>query len=114
MQEEESGGNLVQWAAGISTEGAQEMQKAVGSCQWLVVSSWSLGFEPRRAGCSNSFGAVLMAPQWSAPGTSQSWVFGAEVKIPTLSPLKNAVTRVGHPVSLNSILMGLCSRLSGR
>ena len=26
--------------------------------------------------CSNSLGAVLRAPQWSASGTCQSWVLG--------------------------------------
>jgi hypothetical protein len=37
MLAEERWRNLVEWAAGISTESAQEMQK--GSCRLLVVST---------------------------------------------------------------------------
>jgi hypothetical protein len=40
---EEREENLVEWAAGISTAGAQEMQKAVAKEQWLVVSGSSCG-----------------------------------------------------------------------
>jgi hypothetical protein len=77
--------SLAKPAAGLSTARSQEMQKPAGSppMKWesdrqapSIVSRTLLACRawPNHPSSlsSNSRDAVLMAPQWSAPGTSQS------------------------------------------
>lgn len=63
----------------LSTEFAQEMQNQwpVAGGQLPVVESEDIAGEKKAFNFfSNSSGAVLIAPQWSAPGTSQRIVVG--------------------------------------